>query len=201
MTEPERRLFETPLCLRDTQAVRAGAGPYKYLEGRAVPYGAWTDVNGWFLEQFQAGAFERSTKGAAQDAPLLLFHDNRRMPIGHAERWTHAGDGMDGVWKLNGEPDSQRAAALAEAGDLTGLSVGFSMVRYNLDRSEDHAPDLGPDHMDRLTHFESRLHEVSVTPTPAYAEAAVTLVRSNVRRTHTLAVDTWRGELERLRSR
>jgi HK97 family phage prohead protease len=201
MTEPERRLFETTVRLRDTQAVGAGAGPFRFLEGRAVPYETWTDVGGWFLEQFQAGAFERSTKGAGKGAPLLLFHDNRSWPIGHAERWSHDDGGMDGVWRLNGSPEAQRAAQAAEAGDLTGLSVGFGMIRYQYQDAEDWAPGLGPDHMDRLTHYESRLHEVSVTPTPAYADAGVTLVRTAAKRQHELAVDHWRHELQRLRSR
>ena len=201
MTEPERRLFATTVQLRDAQAVGAGGGPYKFLEGRAVPYDTWTDVGGWFLEQFQGGAFERSTKGGGKGAPLLLFHDNRSFPIGHAERWSHADGGMDGVWRLNASPEAQRAATAAEAGDLTGLSVGFQPIRFDYAEADDWAPNLGPDHMDRLTHFESRLHEVSVTPTPAYADAGVTLVRTTVRRHHELAVDHWRHELERLRSR
>jgi hypothetical protein len=198
MTEPERRLFQTAIALRDVQAV--GAGPYRYLEGRAVPYDTWTDVNGWFLEQFQHGAFERSTKGAGKGAPLLLFHDNRSFPVGHAEKWSHDDGGMDGVWRLNGTPEAQRAAAAADAGDLTGLSVGFQMIRYDYNEATDWAPNLGPDHMDRITHFESRLLEVSVTPTPAYSDAGVTMVRTHAQRPHELVVDRWRAELERLRS-
>jgi hypothetical protein len=197
-TEPERRLFQTTIALRDVQAV--GAGPYRYLEGRAVPYDTWTDVNGWFLEQFQHGAFERSTKGAGKGAPLLLFHDNRSFPVGHAEKWSHDDGGMDGVWRLNGTPEAQRAAVAADAGDLTGLSVGFQMIRYDYDEAADWAPNLGADHMDRITHYESRLLEVSMTPTPAYADAGVSMVRTKAHRPHPLAVDRWRDELERLRS-
>ena len=36
---------------------------------------------------------------------------------------------------------------------------------------------LGEDHMDRITRVEARLVETSIVPTPAYADAQVTLVR------------------------
>jgi hypothetical protein len=54
-----------------------------------------------------------------------------------------------------------------------------------------------------VTRLESRLVEVSVTPTPAFADAQVTMVRTRAVRPHRpeLMVNTWRRELERLRSR
>ena len=39
----------------------------------------------------------------------------------------------------------------------------------------DYNPMLGEDHMDRITRVEARLVETSIVPTPAYADAQVTL--------------------------
>jgi hypothetical protein len=175
MTTTELRRFATRLELRDVQAV---GKPYKYLEGRAVPYDTAETV-GWFRELHARGSFKQSTTaGRGQNAPLLLFHDNRNFPIGHAEEWTHADGGLDGVWVLNDSPEAQRAATMAEAGDLVGMSVGFQPIRSSWAWADDWAPELGPEHMDTVTRQESALVEVSLTPTPAFSDAQVVLVRS-----------------------
>lgn len=195
---PEARVYSAPLQLRDTQLV---GKPFKYLEGRAVPYEEWADV-GWFLEQHEAGSLDQTTKaGTGKALPLLLFHNNRSWPIGHAESWDSQSDGLHGVWRLNELPEAQQAALLAESGDLGYMSIGFSPVRSAWEYVDDWNPDLGPDHMDRVTRQESRLLEVSLTPTPAFASAEVTMVRTAERprpRGET-KVDGWRRELERLR--
>jgi hypothetical protein len=141
-----------------------------------------------------------------------LFHDRQSFPVGSAETWTHAYDGLDGVWKLNDSEPAQRAAASAERGELTGLSIGFQPVRSQWDFVDWDAwdPDLGPDHMDKVTRQESRLVEVSVTATPAFVDAAVTNVRSGaelqLRHRHLPGrphsdVDRWREIVDELRSR
>lgn len=173
--EPPPIVERVALQLRD---VSTGGRRYQYLEGRAVPYGVAADV-GWFVETHAAGSFARSTKGAGKNLPLLIGHDNRSLDsvAGHAEQWKHEADGMWGVWKLNDGPAAQRAAALADNGDLTGLSVGFQPVRSTWELVEDWDPD-NSDYKDRVVRLESRLLEVSVTPTPAFADAQISLVRS-----------------------
>ena len=203
---PEVRTYVTTLELRDAQAVGAGRA-YRYLEGRAVPYDTWADI-GWYREQHAAKSFAQSTKaGSGKTAPLLLFHDNRSFPIGKAEKWTHDG-GLDGLWRLNDSPEAQRAGASAEAGELLGLSVGFQPIRSAWDYVDDWNPDLGPDHMDSVTRIESRLMEVSLTPTPAFSDAAVEMVRTAynlqaraaMRAERPTQADAWRADVERLRS-
>jgi hypothetical protein len=211
MPAPEQRLTSVTLALRDVQAV---GKPYRYLEGRAVPYDEFADL-GWFLEKHAVGSFAQSTKaGSGKSLPLLLFHDNRNFPVGRSESWSHDGGGLDGVWRLNDSENAQRAASMADAGDLVGMSVGFAPIRSAWDYVEDWNPDLGPDHMDRVERQESRLLEVSLTPTPAFEAAAVSCVRTafTVEERHAAAraagrgprpsqVETWRDEVERLRSR
>jgi hypothetical protein len=194
---PERRLFEAPLQLRDTQLV---GKPFKYLEGRAVPYDEWANI-GWFLESHQKGSLDRTTDTGAKSLPLLLFHNNRAWPIGHAESWDSTDGGLKGVWRLNETPEAQQAGTLAAAGDLTGLSIGFAPIRSAWEYVDDWDPNLGPEHMDRVTRQESRLLEVSLTPTPAFANAEVSMVRTaeRPRPRGESRLDGWRRELDRLR--
>ena len=133
------------------------------------------------MEAHAAGSLKQSTSaGKGRTLPLLLFHDNRSFPVGASEQWTHTPDGLDGVWKLNDSPEAQQAAGAAERGELTGLSIGFQPIRSDWDMVawDDWDPDLGPDHMDHVTRLESRLVEVSITPTPAFTDAQVNSVRS-----------------------
>jgi len=192
----ERRFYETRM---EFQAV---GRPYKYLEGRAVPYDVWGDVS-WFREQHRYGSFKRSTNGrSGVKLPLLLFHDARSFPIGHAEQWQHPDDGLHGVWALNDSPEAQRAAQMAEGGDLTGMSVGFQDAATPIwEWPDDFDPTGGPDQRARVTRVESRLVEVSLTPTPAFADAAVTMVRTRARPPAPRAreVDRWRAIADELR--
>jgi HK97 family phage prohead protease len=194
--------------LRDAQVV---GRPYRYLEGRAVPFNTEADI-GWFLEQHAPGSFVRSTKGAGKNLPLLLFHNNRSIPVGHAEQWHHEDDALRGVWRLSDRPEAQEAAQAAVELDLVGLSIGFQPIRSDWELVDDWAPELGPEHKDRVTRTESRLIEVSMTPTPAFVDAQVTEVRDAAvyhraraeLRTAAhpeLDPDTWRAELDALRSR
>jgi hypothetical protein len=202
---PEVRAYATTLQLRD---VEVSGRPARYMEGRAVPYDVWGEM-AWFSELHQQDSFKVSTKaGSGKRAPLLLFHDNRSFPIGHAEEWRHD-DGLVGVWKLSASPEADRAADAAAAGDLVGLSVGFMPQRSDWTYVEDWDPDLGADHKDRVVRIESRLLEVSMTPTPVFGDAAVSLVRSEfdteqrsaqVHARRTAAVDAWRAEVDALRS-
>ncbi|MGC4106055.1 MAG: HK97 family phage prohead protease [Thermomicrobiales bacterium] len=151
----------------------------RYLEGRAVPYGEWANI-GWFMEEMALGVFERSIKEAARGLPLLMWHDNRTWPIGVSEKFTETSRGLDAVWKLDTSAEAERAAELAEKSMLTGLSVGFVPIRseWAFIDWDDWDPDLGPEHMDKVTRLEGRLLEVSLTPTPAFAGAQVSLVRT-----------------------
>jgi HK97 family phage prohead protease len=152
-------------------------GAYTRIEGKAVPYDTWANV-GPFLERFSPDAFKKSLREAPKPIPLLLFHGRQDpWPIGKATRWNSQPDGLYGTWELNGSPNAQRAAEMAESGDLAYLSVGFSPVRSTPEMAANYNPTLGGDHMDRITRTEARLFETSLVPTPAYADAQVLSVR------------------------
>ena len=162
------------------------------------------------MECHAVDSFKKSTTGGTgKNLPLLLFHDHLSFPIGHAEQWSHDAGGLGGVWKLNGSPEAERAADAAAAGDLVGLSVGFMPVESSWEYVDDWQPDLGADHKDKVTRKESRLIEVSMTPTPVYADAAVTAVRTafdvetraqQARAAQTRDADAWREVVDGLRS-
>ena len=180
----------------------AGVGRFTELRGRAVPYNTWADV-GWYLEQHAPGSLARSTTaGSGKGLPLLLFHDNRSLGsiVGVSTGWKEAPGGLDGTWRLNDSAEAQQAASLAQSGELGYMSIGFSPIRSQVDPADDWDPERGPDHMDRMTRLESRLVEVSLTPTPAFADAEVTHVRQAAKRMVAGAeLEAWRRVYEDLR--
>jgi hypothetical protein len=204
---PESRTYGTRLELVDTELT---GKPYRYLEGRAVPYDTWGDV-GMFMERHAGGSFKHSTSGGAgKKLPLMLFHDRARIPVGVAEKWTHD-DGLIGVWRLDASAEAQRAAEAAADGLLVGLSVGFQprSSEWEFRSWDEWDPALGPEHKDKVTHLESRLVEVSLTPTPVFEDAGVSEVRTvmdaleireaKVKRPER-AVDAWRKWRDALES-
>jgi HK97 family phage prohead protease len=151
---------------------------YLAVVGRVVPYDTPADI-GLFLESFQRGAFTKSIV-TQPNIPLLLWHDNRSFPIGHATSWDDRPDGLHAQFKLALTPVAQVAGKHIDDGFITGLSIGFQPTRSTWRYTPDWNPDLGPDHMDHVTRTEARLIEVSLTPTPAYVDAFVTSVQSEM---------------------
>jgi len=153
-------------------AVETLGEQFTSITGPVVPYSAgYTDV-GWFLERFERGAFTASLV-KRPDVPLLLWHDNRSFPIGVGEDWDDRADGLHGRFRLAMSAVAQVAASHIRDGFMDGMSVGFGPVRASWSYAADYNPDLGPDFMDKVTRHEARLHEVSLTPTPAYTDARV----------------------------
>ena len=170
-------LFETRIGAAST------GGALTHLEGRAVPYGVWTN-RGWFLESIAGGALDKSIVEAAASLPLLLYHDDERHPVGVADKWKSSSKYLDGFWRLDESEEAQEAGRLARDGFLTGLSVGITPIRsdWSMVPAEDWNPDLGEGHMDRVTRTEARLVETSLVSTPAFAAARVKLVHSETPR-------------------
>lgn len=200
LESPEVRTFPT-LEFREVDGTESG----RFLEGRAVPYNRWADI-GWFRERFVPGAFAKSIREAAKKLPLLLWHDNRSMPIGVTHEWRDNDQGLDVVWRLDVEdPRAVEAARKAREGMLTGLSIGFAPIekltadgqgrKFDANNTVE-IDDLG---IMSITRHEARLLEVSLTPTPAYAGAKVALVRSRSgqpgQRRRSAELDAWKAYL------
>lgn len=172
---PEIRLYERALALVDTDTTDS----LSYLEGRAVPYNTLTDTGWWYLEEMAPLVFDGSVT-AHPNLPLLLWHNGRSFPVGVAEEWLEQDDGLHGIWRLDQDnPDAQRAARQARDGFLTGMSVGFAPIRSEWTYADWEAWDPDdPATYDQVRRIEARLLETSLTPTPAFADAEVALVRS-----------------------
>ena len=145
------------------------------LFGRAVPYDVEIDL-GWYVESVAPGVFAKSIRESAKDLPLLLFHDSGSLDtiIGRVERWEDGRKGLDGVWLFDDDAESQRAADKAASGSLGFMSVSF------IPKSGEAGSVMTWDDEDVLhvRRIEARLLETSLTPTPAYNQAAVSKVRS-----------------------
>jgi HK97 family phage prohead protease len=173
---PESRLYESRVALADVDTTTN----LSYLEGRAVPYDTVTDTGWFYFEQWASGALSDSIQAAGGRLPLLTWHDSRTWPIGVGEEWIEAADGLHGVWRLDDSAEAQRAARQARDGFLTGMSISFSPIESHWEANadwEDWDPN-DPDTWDVVTRLRARLLETSLTPTPAYADAQVALVRS-----------------------
>lgn len=164
--------------MRDVEVSSSG----KYLEGRAVPYNVWTDTGG-YMERIMPGTFAKSIQEAANGLPLLLSHDSRKFPVGVAERWTEQPDGLIGLWRMD-EDDEAAVMAHSKAGKgmLSSLSVGFVPIENWVDddggkRDVNNEVEIDDTGKVWVTRRQARLLEVSLTPTPAYAGAAVLAVR------------------------
>ncbi|WP_293784111.1 HK97 family phage prohead protease [uncultured Aeromicrobium sp.] len=198
-TQTEKRVFTGARI--ETRAEQVNG--YTFLHGRAVPYDTPADI-GWFLEEHAPGSLAKSIKEAARALPLLLFHDSHAFPIGRADKWEDSELALDGIWKLDNSEEAQRAAQLAEDEMLAHMSIGFAPIRSQWTFVEDWNPEIGVEGKDRVRRTESRLLEVSLVSTPAFKDAAVTLVRSHDHgRPHPgtgkRQVDAWRKQLEELR--
>lgn len=167
-TAPEVVIFETTATPLDR------VGPVTRIEGRAVPYGVWTN-RGYFLERVAYGSLDKSISEAAAGLPLLLFHDDSTFPIGISESWDSRKDALYGVWRLDKSTEAQRAGDLARDGMLRWFSVGISPIRNEWETvpPDKWNPDLGPEYMDKLTRVEARLVETSLLTVPAFPTAEV----------------------------
>lgn len=191
---PESRLYSTVFQLveADTDSQLSA------IEGMAVPYNVWGDATGWYLERMAYGGLDKSIGEGAVSLPLLLWHDSHAWPIGTSQKWTSTHKALTGRWALDGSEEAQRAGQMARDGMLTGMSIGFAPIRDEWQRVEDWDPLLGWDHMDRVTHVEARLLEVSLCPSPAMESARVSKVWTSVPKQRraggsTPLLDGWRA--------
>lgn len=79
-----------------------------------------------------------------------------------------------GLWikaSLASTATAQDVRTLVQEGHVEGLSIGFEMLRWEIVRGENGAPDI-------LHHKEVRLLEVTVTAFPMNPEAVITAVKS-----------------------
>jgi HK97 family phage prohead protease len=160
----QERTFELIMELRASSDGRT-------LYGRAVPYGVTADV-GRFRERFVPGVFSRQV-GSGQVGQVKLYdaHTVRldgQHPIGKTTRLAEQPDGLYGEWHLFDTSRAEDALKLVRAGEVTGLSVGFSAKGGGTRKADDGV----------LERLSAHLDHVALTHEPVYADAQVLGVRS-----------------------
>lgn len=159
--------METRIVEVDEFEIREDASGM-HLEGYAALFDSRSENLGGFTETIQAGAFKRSLD-ARNDIKFLWNHDT-----GAVLGSTRAGTltltederGLRVAADIANTSHGRDAAELVRRGDVTGFSFGFSMPA----RDGDQWSDDGTERVLKSV----RLHEVSLTAFPAYAETAGT---------------------------
>jgi HK97 family phage prohead protease len=152
--------------------LRSG-GDGRTLYGRAVPYGVIADV-GRYRERFVPGVFSRQV-GSMNYGNIKMYdaHSDRlsgRHPIGKTLGLSERPDGLYGEWQLHDTQAGEDALKLVRAGEVTGLSVGFTTKPGSLGSRK---ADDGV-----LERLDAHLDHVALTHEPVYADAQVLGVRS-----------------------
>lgn len=116
------------------------------------------------------GAFERSLEEAKTSGrmPAMLWQHDPEEPIGV---WVDMREDSRGLYVKGKLADTQRgreARELIKLGALTGLSIGYTTKKYEIDKEND---------VRRLTEIE--LWEVSPVTFPANSEARITGVKAS----------------------
>lgn len=137
------------------------------VQGRFAGYASVFDVVDNQRDVMLRGAFMRTIAGRLGQIKMLWQHQQSE-PIGVFERMFEDAHGLyvEGTLLLDVQR-AKEAHTLLKAGALTGLSIGYSPVRYTIDA------ETG---VRRLAEVE--LWEVSLVTFPANDAANVTVVKS-----------------------
>lgn len=131
-----------------------------YIAGIAAGYGN-IDHGG---DVIMPGALTKAIAGRAT-VPMLLYHDHRRA-VGGWNKFDETADGLrvEGRFAMK-SPEGQAAHALAEAGALPALSIGYRATQHRFEGKT------------RQLH-ELELHEVSLVPIGMNERAIVTQIKA-----------------------
>lgn len=120
--------FPNGLELRAAPAVRSAGG--RRLEGVAAPFGTPAAV-GAFTETIRAGAFTRTLATPGRDVLALVDHDPSRLLARTGSGSLRLAESDKGlIYSLDLPPTTLGSdiLALAERGDLGGVSIGFRVL-------------------------------------------------------------------------
>jgi HK97 family phage prohead protease len=146
------------MITREFQA-RILDGEERTIVGLAVPYGQEIDLTGNLKERFEAGAIE-----TIEDVKLFYGHEE---PIGKVVEGRDTEAGFEIVAKLSDTARANEVYTLLQDDVLNRFSVGFFPVK---DRKEGQT----------IVREKVTLLEVSVVAFPAFSNAKITEVRSEV---------------------
>ena len=150
-----------------------GAVEGRTIHGIAVPYEQITTIGEYddrgqrreYREKFTYGSFARSIRERGHKVRLLIGHETRKLPVGHASELREERDGLYASFAVSDTTDGNDLLTLVRDGIVDSFSIGFTAIR---DRWEG----------DLRIHHEAGLREVSAVNWPAYPGAAIAGVRS-----------------------
>jgi hypothetical protein len=144
-------------------------GTGRTIEGIVVPFGVTARVSDggpFYDEQFQRGAFTKTLSERRSPVKLLNQHDSRN-PIGRAVEMREDGAGLFGAFRIANVNAGNEALELAREDILNSFSVGFKPVKHRMAGQTKVRTEVG-------------LQEVSMVTFPAYADAMVAGIRSDL---------------------
>lgn len=147
-------------------------GDGRTVVGIAVPFdrpAEIRDTSGTYAETFRRGAFARTIADRGDRVKFLAQHERRSLPLGRALVLREDTAGLYAEFRVSKTQHGDEALELIRDGALDALSIGFRPLRdrWTADRSA----------VDRL---EVRLDEVSAVAFPAFADALIAGVRSDL---------------------
>lgn len=146
--------------------------------GVAVPYDDRALIREWdhdarrevkYHEMFQQGSFARSISERGHKVRLMVQHDHRRLPVGRASELREEPDGLHASFEVARTSDGDDVLELVREGVVDSFSIGFTPVRERWESKGN-----------LRVHLEAALREVSVVTTPAYENAVIGGVRSQL---------------------
>lgn len=161
--------MSTPLEIRMSPAfgLEVKASGQGVIEGIASVFNGPADAYGDIIAP---GAFQKSLDRhkSEKSSPLMLWSHDPSKPVGRWDRMTETRDGLEVRGHLNlNTSDGKDAWEHVKAGDISGLSIGFTV------------PSGGGTHSGRTRNIsEIELHEVSLVAMPAQRFARITETRS-----------------------
>lgn len=162
-TQSEYLRISAPIELKFTSETADGV-----ISGYASTFGGEPDTYGHVIEH---GAFSESLARHknAGTSPMMFWNHNPDRPVG---RWNSVNEDLRGLkvsGRLNlGTSAGRDAYAHVKAGDLNGLSIGFTRLRSD--------SKAGPNGATVLSKLD--VHEVSIVSLPANRSARITDVKS-----------------------
>lgn len=168
MNQTEKRCFN----LKEFRAVDNDDG--KIIEGHAAVFEQKIDIDGYFFEVIDRGAFDDET--ALRDVALFVNHDAAKIPLARSRRNNGSSTmtlkvddiGLAIRAKLDTEnnPDAKSLYSAVERGDISGMSFAFRVA-------DEEWQDLESEMPTRRIKKIGQVFEVSACSYPAYPQTDI----------------------------
>jgi len=143
------------------------------VEGHPAVFDRQTDIDGWFGEVIERGAFDDCD---LTDVLLFVNHDMKKIPLARSRRNNgnstmtldvdETGLHMNATLDVENNPDARAVYSAIERGDMDGMSFCFTV-------KEQKWSDLDTDYPTRHITKIAKVYEVSAVNFPAYTDTDI----------------------------